>query len=349
VKWLSDAVVRHLCEITDLPDLTGTKYELVEKIGQGGMASVYLARDRELNRAVALKVLSEPAPRPDGEVRLEREARIIARLEHPGIVPIHDSGILPDGRNFYVMKLVRGQRLDEYAPSATGMRDRLRIFEKICEAIAFAHAQRVIHRDLKPENIMVGAFGEVLVMDWGVAKLLDDGLDGDPLSAAGSCRRSNGETAGSATAHGTIVGTPGYMAPEQARGEMHRLDERTDIYALGGILYFLLTANCPRPAPDSPVPNGKKVEPLRRYCRSIPRSLEAICLKALAADPDGRYPTVQAFADDIARFLAEERVEAYPEGILETAGRLISKYRMAVVLVLAYVAMRILLLFLVGN
>src|SRR5689334_18747532 len=174
MKWLSDAVLDHLCQIADAPDLSGTKYELVEKIAQGGMAIVYLARDRDLDRPVALKILADLPFDPQAKSRMVNEARIIARLEHPGIVPVHDSGVLPDGRLYYAMKLVRGKRLDEHVGPTTPLSDVLRIFEKICEAVAFAHAQGVIHRDLKPQNIMVGSFGEVLVMDWGVAKVRDE-------------------------------------------------------------------------------------------------------------------------------------------------------------------------------
>src|SRR6185369_8848170 len=172
MNWLSDNAVDRLRQEADLPDLGGSKYMVLHKLGSGGMGAVYLAQDVDLGRKVAVKVMNIS----DGSLasRMMREARIVALLEHPSIVPIHDVGVLEDGRVFYAMKLVQGKRLDEFANGASSVSDLLRIFQKICEAVAFAHARGVIHRDLKPENIMVGPFGEVLVMDWGVAKVLDD-------------------------------------------------------------------------------------------------------------------------------------------------------------------------------
>src|ERR1700690_1793894 len=185
--WLSDKALNHLERALDRPDLSGTKYELLEEIGRGGMGAVYRARDAELDREVALKVLHQPETAAGAAARMLREARILARLEHPSIVPVHDVGTLPDGRVFYVMKRVEGRRLDQFRATAPGLTELLRVFEKICEAAAFAHAQGIIHRDLKPENIMVGSFGEALVMDWGVAKVLADSAIamGDTLDPAG--------------------------------------------------------------------------------------------------------------------------------------------------------------------
>ena len=156
MKWLSDDKLDHLL------DIVGTKYECVEELGRGGMGTVYLAEDRELDRLVAVKVLNTPDVTDDLRERMIREAQIIARLEHPGIVPVHDAGTLPDGRIFYAMKYVRGSRLDEYAAQRTSLNDRLRKFQAVCDAVAFAHAHGVIHRDLKPQNIMIGSFGNGL-------------------------------------------------------------------------------------------------------------------------------------------------------------------------------------------
>ncbi len=171
MKWLSDDRLNHLRSIVGNPDFSSTKYTFVKELGRGGMGTVYLAEDTELNRHVAIKVLNTPEVTGDLRNRMIREAQIIARLEHPGIVPVHDVGTLPDGRIYYAMKFVRGSRLDEYAAQGASLRDRLRKFQAVCDAVAFAHAHGVIHRDLKPQNIMIGSFGEVLVLDRGVAKL----------------------------------------------------------------------------------------------------------------------------------------------------------------------------------
>jgi aminoglycoside phosphotransferase (APT) family kinase protein len=168
------------------------------------MGVVYLARDTVLDREVALKIVE----RPSEDVN---EARILARLEHPGVVPVHDFGELPDGRLFYAMKRVKGDRLDRWMASSRDLPERLGVFLRVCEAVAFAHAHGVVHRDLKPENVMVGEFGEVLVLDWGVARDLQNA----------ECKLQ-------------ISGTPEYMAPEQARGEA--VDHRADVFALGAML-----------------------------------------------------------------------------------------------------------------
>ena len=304
MMFLSDSALDHLREVVDLPDLTGTPYEVVGTIGRGGMATVYLARDRDLDREVALKVVDVPEGTGEAAGRTLREARILARLEHPGIVPVHDVGTLPDGRVWYAMKRVRGQRLDEHARTAPRA-ERLRAFLRICEAVAFAHAHGVIHRDLKPENVMVGPFGEVLVMDWGVAKV------------------------GEGEAHGTILGTPGYMAPEQERGEVERIDERTDVWGLGAILGFLLAAGTAEEA--------------------TPRPLEAIRQRAMAQEPEERYPTVEALAADLALYLDGLPVAAYREGPLEWASRFVRRYRTPILLILAYLLMRVVLLLIYGR
>src|SRR5438128_5058250 len=178
------------------------------------MGTVYLAHDRELDRPVALKVLQDVPANSEAATRLVREARIIARLEHPGIVPVHDAGALPDGRFYYVMKLVRGRRLDDRAARPAALAERLQLFQKICDAVAFAHAHGVIHRDLKPQNIMLGAFGEALVLDWGLAKQTAEREPAPMMPSDGT------RPPGTHTQQGTVLGTPGFMAPEQARGDV---------------------------------------------------------------------------------------------------------------------------------
>src|SRR6202451_992668 len=180
MRYLSDKALTRLRTSTELPDLGGTRYRLIAEVARGGMGVVYAAEDERLQRRVALKVLEVPGFEGDLADRLMREARVLARLEHPGIVPVHDAGTLADGRVFYAMKFVEGQRLDQHLESLAFAPDSLRIFLRICDAVAFAHARGVLHRDLKPANVMVGPFGEVLVLDWGLAKILADAIWGEP-------------------------------------------------------------------------------------------------------------------------------------------------------------------------
>ena len=211
MRWLSDDAVARLRDAAEQPDLSGTRYDLVRELGRGGMGIVYEVFDRELARAVAMKVV---------EQEWSAEARVIAALEHPGIVPVHDLGTLPDGRLYTTMKLVRGVRLDEWV-EGRALTEKLRLFARVCEPVAFAHANGVVHRDLKPENVMVGEFGAVLVMDWGVART-------------------------SVEQDGVVVGTPGYIAPEVLGGAS--ADPRADVFALGAVLSFLLRGeHVPRP------------------------------------------------------------------------------------------------------
>jgi len=357
MRWLTDRTIEHLRRVADWPDLNGTKYDVIEKIAQGGMASVYLARDRDLDRLVAVKVLSGAVADAQAADRMLKEARIVARLEHPSIVPVHDSGVLPDGRIYYTMKLVRGHRLDDYPKQAQSLTDRLRVFEKICDAVSFAHAHGVIHRDLKPENIMVGSFGEVLVMDWGVAKVAAGLLT--PSHSAGPGKPTAAVLASppTATAHGTVIGTPGYMSPEQASGEVDLIDGRTDVFALGAILSFLVTTPFDQTVSTASDPGGHKETQtavpkpgaITRHRPAVPRPLDAICQKAQAPSRDDRYQTVTDLSHEIARYLAGLRVDAYPEGLFGTLKRLAVKYQTLILLVLAYLTMRILLIFFAGT
>jgi serine/threonine protein kinase len=315
--WLSDRAIEHLQEVADWPDLSATRYEALEVLGRGGMATVYLARDRELQREVAVKVLKDPAPPPGATLRLRREARILAGLEHPGLVPVHDVGELPDGRVFYVMRRVRGQRLDQHLREVDSVPSRLRLLERVCEAVAFAHSKGVIHRDLKPENVMIGPFGEVLVLDFGLAKL-------------------QGEAG---TSHGTVVGTPGFMSPEQARGQS--VDASADVYALGTLLHFMLTDRLPADEGTGTPPRGPD--------RKVPRPLASILGKALAAEPERRYPGARELGDDLSRYLSGLRVAAHREGILERAVRVATKYKTPIALIVAYMVMRIVLILVTGR
>jgi len=198
-----------------MPDFSDTRYRAAEEIGRGGMGIVYRAWDTQLDRRVAVKVMN-------AGYAINREAQLLAQLEHPGIAPVYDAGTLPDGRWYYAMRLIQGRRLDEFIRAEPALPARLRLFEKICEAVAFAHNRGVIHCDLKPQNIMVGEFGEVFVVDWGVARTLH-------------------------SAPAPPAGTPPYMAPEQSAGGSQAVDARTDIFALGCILRDLMPDPPPRP------------------------------------------------------------------------------------------------------
>jgi len=238
MPYLPDSVLSHLRKVAELPDLSGTRYQVESELGRGGMGVVYAAMDEQLGRRVALKVTASGFSGGAAQ-RLMDEAKIVASLEHPGIVPVYDAGCLADGRFYCAMKLVEGKRLREHAQDLT-LRERLRVFQKVCEAVAFAHSRGVIHRDLKPENIMVGAFGEVFVMDWGVA------------------------LAGTNEESGVMAGTPRYMAPEQASSNGIHLDSRADVYALGVILRELAGEDAPK-ALKAIAAKASSVSPDERY------------------------------------------------------------------------------------
>jgi serine/threonine protein kinase len=332
MNFLSDKALERLRAAANTPDLNGTRYRLLERVARGGMGVVYCAEDEKLQRRVALKVLDLPDKAGDLANRLVREARVLARLEHPGIVPVHDVGTLADGRVFYTMKFVEGQRLDEHVAKIESVPDRLRLFLRICDAVAFAHARGVLHRDLKPSNIMVGPFGEVLVMDWGLAKILqnaagDHSFDDADVTCTATAKTNSGSSDTTqiteVTGHGTVLGTPGYMSPEQARGDVEHLDVRSDVYALGMILRFLLE-------------NSMK--------SNAAKPLTAICGKAAAESPDGRYPNVPELAQDVSRYLDGMPVSAHHESVLERCGRFYRRYQVAILLVAAYLLMRLLIL-----
>lgn len=352
MRWIPDRAIERLRSGVAAPDLSGTRYRLIEPIGHGGMGAVYRAEDLPLGRHVALKVLDAADPSGELAARLAREARVLAQLEHPGIVPVHDVGELGDGRIFYTMKLVRGHRLDRYLAESPSLAERLRVFARICEAVAFAHSRGVLHRDLKPQNIMVGSFGEVLVMDWGVAKVLKGGDEGEETTLAPATPAMAEEPPErtfeglDTTQHGVVMGTRGYMAPEQARGEIASLDARTDVYSLGAVLRFLLsdgsaavdTTTSTIGTGDRPARSGSELP------AHLPKRLRAIVEKALAPNPEDRYAGADELAEDTQRFLEGRTVRALSESVWSRASRFVAQHYVAFILILVYVLVRTLVL-----
>jgi eukaryotic-like serine/threonine-protein kinase len=331
MKFISDKALERLRNADDTAKFEGTRYALVRRVARGGMGVVYEALDEKLGRCVALKVLDVPEQDGELERRLIREAQVLARLEHPGIVPVHDVGTLPDGRIFYAMKFVQGRRLDEYMQAVPSVLDRLRLFLRICDAVAFAHARGVLHRDLKPANIMIGPFGEVLVLDWGLAKILREPRNADSENDPEETvlRSPATERDSAETGQGAVMGTPGYMSPEQARGDNAGLDERSDIFSLGAVLRFLSTETL-----------HDASEPVV----TMSKALDAISTKALAEAPESRYAAVTELAADVSRYLDGLPVTARKETLLDRTARFYRRHTVAILLIAAYVLMRIVLL-----
>jgi tetratricopeptide (TPR) repeat protein/tRNA A-37 threonylcarbamoyl transferase component Bud32 len=319
-------------------------FRIIREHARGGLGQVSLALDQRLKRHVALKeIRPDRQALPELRRRFVTEAEITGMLEHPGVVPVYAFEEDEAGRPYYAMRFVQGRTLGEAIRefhrgggrppsfSSRAFRELLQRFVNVCQAVGYAHSKGVIHRDLKPANVMVGDYGETLVVDWGLAKrtgIADPAPGGEtPAGAAG------------ATRVGDAVGTPGYMAPEQARGEGDRVGAAADVFGLGAILYEILTVHPPyrggtvaevlARARDAGPPPPRQLQP------AVPKPLDAVCRKALAARPADRYATAQRLADDLSRWLADEPVSAYAEPVAIRAGRWVRRHRQLVTGVVA--------------
>jgi serine/threonine protein kinase/WD40 repeat protein len=340
-----------------------------KQIAKGGMGAILEGEDCKLGRTIAVKVMLDPHASSEQARRFVQEAAVLGRLEHPNIVPIHDLGRDSEGALYYTMKLVKGRTLQDILNDLRKEKkealehytlDRLlTIFRKVCDALAFAHASNIIHRDLKPENVMVGEFGEVLVMDWGIAKIMGE-LGTEVVSNDSSARPPVPSGTGSftATMDGAVMGTPNYMSPEQAMGKVNELDERSDIFSLGGILYSILTLRPPVEGKDvwevlekvqaanitaptvfgatttgkgtakakGNVLEAKKITPLPHMPGGrVPNALSAVAMKALTLDKTKRYQHVAAFSADIEKYQGGFATSAENAGLMKQLTLLIQR------------------------
>ncbi len=328
------------------PTSSGGRFHVLRLHAQGGLGEVYVARDEEIHRDVALKqIKSEYAGDTQSRARFLVEAEITGGLEHPGIVPVYGLGTYDDGRPFYAMRFIRGDSLkgaiarfhaDQPTQKDAGLRTLalqklLRRFLDVCNAISYAHSRGVLHRDLKPGNIMLGEFGETLVVDWGLAKLV--GRDVEPALPAGAEPTLRPESGSQVepTVMGARLGTPAFMPPEQAAGRLDQLGTSSDVYSLGATLYVLLTGRPPFIEPDLPelllqVERGEFPRP-RQLHPWIDQALEAICLKAMVRETPDRYASPRALAEDIEHWLADEPVTARRDSLLTRSWRWVRKHR----------------------
>ena len=314
----------------------GQRFRILRPHARGGLGEVFVALDAELHREVALKqILEKNADDPDSRQRFVAEAEITGGLEHPGVVPVYGLGTYDGGRPYYAMRFIKGESLKQAIEKfhsgdtvnnnagrrSLELRKLLRRFLDVCNAVDYAHSRGVIHRDIKPANIILGKHGETLVVDWGLAKAVGHAEPGAdertlvPSSASGS----------SETLPGSALGTPAYMSPEQASGELDRLGPRSDVYSLGATLYSLLTGKPPLEGDEvgealRKVQSGEFAAP-RQIDASLDRALEAVCLKSMATAPKDRYATAHALAEDIERWMADEPVRAFREPILTRLAR----------------------------
>jgi serine/threonine-protein kinase len=355
-------VAGHILVETIVPphQAEGSRYTLTRMHAEGGLGRVWLARDGDLHRGVALKeIRPERAANPETWRRFLKEAQITGQLEHPNIVPVYElARRREDDQPFYVMRFVHGQSLRDAIASfhrdragkrsdPLGLQSLLGAFLKVCDAVAYAHARGVVHRDLKPENVVLGGFGEVIVLDWGLAKLIDQPEEPEAVDAAETIQRhiSVSPEARTDKTEG-LFGTPCYMAPEQVELRHEEVDGRTDVYALGGILFEILTGHPPVEAASTAqvleqvragrVPGARQLEP------TVPRALESVCAKALARNRLARYAGARDLAAEVRRWIADEPVLAHRESLLARGRRWMRHHRTlttaAAVVVLAALA-----------
>jgi serine/threonine-protein kinase len=326
----------------------GGRFRLLRHHARGGIGDVFVALDSEIHREVALKQIQpQHADEPNSRARFLIEAEVTGRLEHPGVVPVYGLGKSDEGRPFYAMRFVRGESLKEAIESfhraenldnpdpaacTLALRQLLRRFVDVCNAIAYAHSRGVIHRDLKPANILLGPYGETLVVDWGLAKVVGR-EDPTPRPAAEVTLRPASQSSGESQA-GFAIGTPAYMSPEQSDGPLARIGPASDIYSLGATLYCILTG---RPSLTDDDLDGLlsrlrrgEIEAPREVNPRVAPGLEAIVQKAMALRPDERYPSARALAEDVDRWLADEPVSAHREPFRERARRWMRRHRTAV-------------------
>jgi WD40 repeat protein/serine/threonine protein kinase len=332
-------------------------YRYVSDHARGGMGRILLVYDQHLGRSVALKELLAPADSPTSQgsvspakypaalaARFLQEARVTGQLEHPSIVPVHELGKRSDGTLYYTMKLVKGRTLSEALKARRSLSERLDLlpnFLDLCQAIAYAHSRGVIHRDIKPANVMVGDFGETVVLDWGLAKA--HGTTDYCTQGAKSQRPFTDSKSAETpqTAYGKALGTPNYMAPEQAQGLIDSIDERSDVYSLGAVLYEILTRVPPYTGQNPQEVLDKAIhlrpEPVLQVVLDAPPELAGICDKALQKDPADRYQSASELAEDVQRFITGRLVRAYQYSVKEILRHYYRKHRAVANAVLACV------------
>jgi serine/threonine protein kinase len=327
------------------PTGEGMRYRVLRPHARGGLGEVFVALDAELNREVALKEIQlHHADHPASRARFLLEAEMTGRLEHPGIVPVYGLGCWADGRPYYAMRFIQGDNLehaiDRFHTSKEGFdsvafRTLLGRFVDVCNAVGYANSRGVLHRDLKPGNVMLGQFGETLVVDWGLAKVVGRS---DPTSGEATLLPSSSGSVAQTVA-GSAIGTPAYMSPEQAEGKIDALGPATDVYSLGATLYCMLTGRAPLERGPVAVVLEKvrtgDIPPAREVHPGVPRALEATCRKAMSLRPGERYSSALALAADVERWLADEPVSAYHEPPTTRARRWARRHRTAVTSALA--------------